>query len=742
MSDLITISPEVDRMRETFLRMIFDGGDGGYFCIAYNVKERDPKKFRQEFFRFPDEIPDALELINSIYQSHHIWYSPMLFSRRERKKEYVTYTPNAWADLDTCEPEKMLVKPTFTIESSPGRYQAIWMFDYPLDPDEAQNISQRIAYHHGDDGCDRSGWDLTQLLRMPATYNLKYATVPAIRIIEANRKRYRESDFAEYPSVESFMHVDIPMPDLSDIPDPDDILERERLKMSPTVWRLYQEPLDPGASWSEPLWKLMMYLFEAGFEANWVFAVARASTCNKWEKAGAGDAMLWKDVVRAQEQYARRRDPTSAPPEDHRVDPLVTDEERAAALAEDSFVERYITWAKSLGDAAPQYHQAGAFIALSALLAGSVQLPTSFGVIKPNLWFMILADTTLTRKSTAMDIAMDMVMEIDNDVVMATDGSLEGLLTGLQGRTSMPSVFLRDEFSGLLEQMTKKDYMAGMPELLTKLYDGKFQKRMLRKEVVEVKDPCLLVFAGGIKNKVTSLLSFEHVSSGFMPRFVFITAESDITRVKPLGPPTTWTDDNRAAIQNELLDLYQYYNRIDHSVVAGTNISIQEKHKFNAELTPEAWSRYNRIEEQMLQSGIEHSRPEIMTPVFDRLSKSILKAAVLLAASRKRSDPVVVEERDVVRAAVYGENWRSYVIEVMDNVGKGHSERLYDNILRAAKKRSSLTRSTIMQNFHLDARQTTQVLETMEQRGLIIRVKNGNSETISAVVTPSNKEKV
>src|SRR6185503_18286841 len=176
----------------------------------------------------------------------------------------------------------------------------------------------------------------------------------------------------------------------------------------------------------------------------------------------------------------------------------------------DSFVERYIEWAKSLGDAAPQYHQAGAFTALSALLAGSVQLPTSFGVMKPNLWFMILADTTLTRKSTAMDIAMDLVMEIDDDVIMATDGSIEGLLTSLSTRPGKPSVFLRDEFSGLLEMITKRDYYAGIPELLTKMYDGKMQKRILRKESIEVRDPVLLVFAGGIKDKITGLLSFEH----------------------------------------------------------------------------------------------------------------------------------------------------------------------------------------------------------------------------------------
>jgi len=343
---------------------------------------------------------------------------------------------------------------------------------------------------------------------------------------------------------------------------------------------------------------------------------------------------------------------------------------------------------------------------------------------------MILADTTLTRKSTAMDIAMDLLAEIDDDAIMATDGSIEGLLTSLGTRPSRPSIFLRDEFSGLLEMITKKDYYAGMPEFLTKLYDGKMQKRLLRKEVIEVRDPCLLVFAGGIRNKITGLLTYEHVSSGFMPRFIFITAESDITRVRPLGPPTEWTDSNRSAIIDELTDLYDYYHQTQEFKVSGTDIQIDEPVEFRAKLTPEAWARYNKIETQMLDSGMQSERPEIMTPVYDRLAKSILKAAVLLSVARQRQNPPVVGEEDIVRAAVYGESWRMYVREVMDNVGIGQWERQLHNILNAITRQPGVSRSQLMQNYHLGARDTNQIFETLEQRGLITRTKQGRGEIL------------
>lgn len=339
-----------------------------------------------------------------------------------------------------------------------------------------------------------------------------------------------------------------------------------------------------------------------------------------------------------------------------------------------------------------------------------------------------------------MDIAMDLVVEIDDEAIMATDGSLEGLMTTLATRPSKPSVFLRDEFSGLLEQMTKKDYMAGMPETLTKLYDGKLQKRILRKEVIEVRDPCLLIFAGGIKNKVTQLLTFEQVSSGFMPRFVFITAESDITRVKPLGPPTSQIDNNREAIRNELADIAAFYKATTTMEIKNVKVSYTVQKKWDAELTPQAWHRYNQIETQLLDAGVSSERPDIMTPVNDRLAKSILKAAILLSASRQKEEKVVVEELDIIRAAGYGENWRMYVREVMENIGIGQAEKQVNQVHNYIIKNPGVSRSQIMRTYHLNARDISQLLETLDQRSLITRQKQGRGETLWPTVMPSAKQ--
>src|SRR5262249_6869780 len=146
------------------------------------------------------------------------------------------------------------------------------------------------------------------------------------------------------------------------------------------------------------LFRLQMLCLEAGMDETQVFQVARDSKLNKWPDR---QDLLWSDTCRAISMHDQNiKIASPGPPA--REPPLVTDVERKDIANDPSFIERYIDWAKSLGDAAEQYHQGGAFIALSSLLSGSVVLPTSFGEILPNIWVMVLADTTITRKSTAM----------------------------------------------------------------------------------------------------------------------------------------------------------------------------------------------------------------------------------------------------------------------------------------------------------------------------------------------------
>ena len=714
-----------------FFRTIF-GSSRGFVCICLKKKTG----WSETYYRYPDQLKDMHEHVERSKYSGDVYFCPQLLREPKRTKANVSLATCAWSDLDTCHPRELLVQPTIALESSPNRYQAFWAFDEARDPSDGESLSRRIAYYHSEEGADRSGWDLTQVLRIPGTRNFKYgegASAPEVKVIISNENRYRPSDFDEYPQAEGYEYLNIEFPQMV-IEDGATILERYSFKISGASHSLFHQPIEEGKDRSATLFRLQMLCFEAGMSNEETFQVARDAECNKWPDR---PDLLWQDTCRAFAVHqANEKAGTIAPP---RESPLVTDQERADLKKNPGFVERYIDWASGLGDAAVQYHQGGALISLSSMLAGSIALPTSFGVIIPNLWICILADTTITRKSTAMNLAMDLVTDIDDSLLMATDGSIEGLTTALAARPNQVSIFYRDEFTGLMEQMTKKDYMSGMPEFFTGLYDNRTMIRRLRKEEVRVRNPRLVLFAGGIKNRMQSLVTFEHVSSGFLPRFVFITANTDMTKIKPLGPPTDFNLGERESIRGELADINNHYRRQVAITHGGKIIGTQDKIT-NATLTPDAWKRFNRIDQTLTQIGVDSGDlKDVLTPMYARLGFSMLKTAVLMAAARQREEGIEVDEEDIVRAAAYGDVWRQFSHDVIVNVGKGPMEHKIELIARAIQRTERMTRSALMQRYHLTANEMSLIARTLEERGLVNITQHGRQQVFQSTLTDTEK---
>ena len=715
------LTEESATKRETFFRIVFDKAPDGFVCIARRVARKGA--FDERFFHWPDQLTDMGEYIAESVLHHDVWFCPMLFDGPGRKKERVDACPAVWADLDTCNPKELLVPATIVVESSPERWQALWLLDRPAEPLEAEDASKRVAYFHAEQGADKSGWDLTQLLRVPYTYNHKYDPA-AIVMVKSAGDHVDLTAFNIYPVVNEDVSAMWPFPD--SIEDSATILERFKNDLDPSVWRLIQ--LEPTEDWSKALWNLEMLLCESQLQREDVFSIARDARCNKYRRDGRSDRMLWREVCKAWARVAERNEIT---PDATVYKPaeLLSDGDLVAAKQDQTFVEEYVDWAKSVGDAAEQYHPAGGFMCLSGLLAGTIQLPTSFGTMAPNLWFMLLADTTLTRKSTAMDLAVDMLVDVDSEAILATDGSIEGLFSAIALRPGRPSLFLRDEFSGLVEMMNRREYYAGMSETLTKMYDGKYQRRQLRREVIEVREPVLLMFTAGIKTKVLSLLDDQYIRSGFLPRFVFVTATSNLSKVRGLGPPTTRNIERRETLVNKLRQMKTRYSRTIE-VKAGS-IKVPMPDRPEVTLTAQAWQLYNALETRMLESGLRSQSQDLLTPMMDRLAKSGLKTAMLIAASRMR-DRVIVDEGDLIKAFAYVTEWREYAMDVVSGVGTSRTEHQIGLVFQAIQREPGVTRSIIMRNYHLTKRDADTIFDTLEQRGLINRVRVGNTEKLSA----------
>jgi hypothetical protein len=703
----------------------------GFVCVARRRESRG--RFEELFAAWPGDFDEVAGFVDSVLLTHEVYFCPMLLDDRERRKPHVVTCPVLWSDLDECEPGELEVPASFVMETSPGRYQALWSLEEPAEPADAENMTRRIAYHLRSKGADASGWDLTQLVRLPYTFNHKYREPAAIDLTEVGGAPVSLAEMRQvFPELAGYTWESVEYP--TDLLDGDTVMASYSSRLDGGMMRLIQS--EPLQDWSASLWALEKGLAERGLDRDEIFAVARGSACNKYARDNRSDHMLWREVCKAWGEHNGngRMNGLGLGLEHFEVyaDPELLDDDALRQAGDDhTYIEEYIDWAKTTGDAAPQYHQAGAFSTLSAVLSGFLHLETSFGTIIPNLWFLLLADTTLTRKSTALDLAVDIAMEVDDDVVMATDGSMEGLFSALSQRPARPSIFLRDEFSGLLDSMVRKDYYAGFAEVLTKLYDGKFQKRQLRREVIEIKEPVLLFLAGGTKARVFHLLTIEHVICGFLPRFVVITAQSDLSKLQPLRAPSDETREGRSALIKRLTTMKRAFAA--HFVTSQNGSTVRLRNKIDVTMTEPAWDLYNHFESELLRSSFHRSDNDVLTPTMDRLAKSGLKAAILIAASRKEGGAVTVEERDMMKAFSYVGVWREYALDVLSHIGVNQSEFRIQLVHQMVKNSPGTTRGAVMRQYKLTSRDADSILETLEQRQYIHREKAGKGERLTAI---------
>jgi len=308
---------------------------------------------------------------------------------------------------------------------------------------------------------------------------------------------------------------------------------------------------------------------------------------------------------------------------------------------------------------------------------------------------------------------------VDRDILLATDGSAEGILTGLAGRPGRTSMFYRDEVVGFFREIANKQYLSGLPQTFTQLYDGGFMARRLRKELITVTDPVFIFFGGGIKDQFYSSVDSDLIYSGFLPRFLVVIGETELSKLRRIGPPTPETTEHKQDIYAKLHKMYNDYAIVGDVEILGQ--SVKDFVSVDVELEQDAWSLYNDILERMVAVAHGSSQQGLALPTFERLCGSMLKMAILIAASRQQPDEgtIMVSTEDVRRAASYIQVWGEYTIEVIQNAGQTLPQKMMERVLRHITDNPGTNRGAVMRNFNLDKREVQIIEETLEARGQI-----------------------
>src|SRR4030095_16259591 len=154
-----------------------------------------PSKINGHWIPWSIEWPDAdlaaIRITTAVADHEDVYFSPAQYKNRGRRYEDVLPTYWLWADLDRVTPEACMeagFTPTLAWSSSPGRYQALWELDHACSPKGIEKLNRQMTYTLG---ADKSGWDLTQVLRVPGTRNFKYPNGPVVEVVLVTDEIYQ-----------------------------------------------------------------------------------------------------------------------------------------------------------------------------------------------------------------------------------------------------------------------------------------------------------------------------------------------------------------------------------------------------------------------------------------------------------------------------------------------------------------------------------------------------------------------
>lgn len=251
-------------------------------------------------FHWPADVDKIKKhLQEHLAKEHDVYWCPSLFEYPTRRGDYAMDEHALWADLDEVDPREIRdYPPTIAWESSPNRFQALWLTEKG-DFQGASwpgNENQKLTYMLG---ADPSGWDTTQLLRLPGWPNFKPERIeanggkaPMGKLLWSAGQTYTLEEFKDLPEVQGASSYNSVMIEAfeSEVEDVDrlKVLAKLKIKLNATARELLKAREVSGDR-SSQMWYLMRCLADAGATSQEIVAIIRPLVWNKFD--GRADEM-------------------------------------------------------------------------------------------------------------------------------------------------------------------------------------------------------------------------------------------------------------------------------------------------------------------------------------------------------------------------------------------------------------------------------------------------------------------
>lgn len=166
------------------------------FYLERKVKE-DPEfedRFSRDFEQAKHYVKHIGSQVKALRDKYDLYLSFTPTGGKERKKTNAQDTYIIAQDIDGA-PIPTDLPPSYYWETSPNKYQGVWVLDNKVNPQEHEILCRKLVKKYGFDPC---GVDIVHLYRIPSTVNHKYATDFKVSGLQGEGTVYRKRDFMKH----------------------------------------------------------------------------------------------------------------------------------------------------------------------------------------------------------------------------------------------------------------------------------------------------------------------------------------------------------------------------------------------------------------------------------------------------------------------------------------------------------------------------------------------------------------
>jgi len=411
------------------------------------------------------------------------------------------------------------------------------------------------------------------------------------------------------------------------------------------------------------------------------------------------------------------------------------------------WLDDYLNWATNASPLTPRsFHEAMALWLLATVSTRRMHCRIGAEYIYPNLYILIVGRTTIYRKSTAMKLVRSVLQKAGLSALLlpaeVTPEALFDELAGIKpvnfeslspdakdrwikGRAvAAQRSFMKDEASSIFASL-KRDYMAGLSELLLQGYDGDsgtMDKRLKSKGIITVKDLCLSFLGATTPIMYSKYVGNEEHENGFAARFALITPECDMTYRSPTDdidvPPSIVT---RLGLLFRKVLPWHGDKEPSVSLFVDEIVTPPSMHVLFSPAALDCLNGYRRALGWDMPR--EETFDESKAAAYARLGTMAFKVAMLLAAVDTDERPVRVEDCHAYAALLIVEQWRESLHRLDQDIAKAKNSGSDEDKVIALIRQSGLkgvTMREIMQSCNLRPRgKAVDTLTVLADEGLI-----------------------